>query len=120
MASLFEKDVLKSSAADLPAWIDLDFPLQAASEGQRLLVQDVASIEQQAALRIGMVKGDRYTEGRLLTLLVQARPGWIKTWRPWLTGCVATKTRSKFLSLWHSMTSDFGIGRRRWRRRLSH
>ena len=91
-------------AGDLPVWIDLDFPLLAASEGQRLLVQVVAEIEQQAALRIGMVKGDRYTDGRLW---VNGELTWPDQDLEFVAHGASEPTRSKFLSLWHIMTSDW-------------
>ena len=91
-------------AGDLPVWIDVDFPLLAAGEGQRLLVQVVAEIEQQASLRISMVKGDRYTDGRLW---VNGELTWPDQDLEFVAHGASEPTRSKFQSLWHIMTSDW-------------
>ena len=91
-------------AGDLPVWIDVDLPLLAAGEGQRLLVQVVAEIEQQAALRIGMVKGDRYADGRLW---VNGELTWPDQDLEFVVHSASEPTISKLRALWRMMSSDW-------------
>ena len=91
-------------AGDIPVWIDVDFPLVTAEEGRRLLLQVVAENEPRAALRIGMVKGDRYTNGRLW---VNGELTWPDQDLEFVAHGASEPTRSKFQSLWHIMTSDW-------------
>ena len=62
---LRERSGLRLPAGDLPVWVDVDLPLLTAAEGRRLLLQVAAEIEPGAALRVGMVQGNRYEAGRL-------------------------------------------------------
>ena len=56
---------VEAPAGNLPVWVDVDIPLLTAEEGRRVLLQVAAVNEPGAALRVGMVKGDRLDGGRL-------------------------------------------------------
>ena len=91
-------------AGDIPAWIDIDFPLLTAEAGRTLFAQVVADIEPEAALRVGMIKEDRYANGRLW---VNGEPTWADQDLEFVVHGAAEPTRSKLLSLWRFATSEW-------------
>ena len=104
-ASVLREGRVEVAAGDLPAWIDVDFPLLAAGEGRELFLQVVAEIEADAAATaVGMVKGDRYADGRLW---VNGELTWPDQDLEFVAHGASEPTRSKFQSLWHVMTSDW-------------
>ena len=91
-------------AGDLPAWVDVDFPLLTADEGRQLFLQVVADIEPAASLRVGMVKGNRFEDGRLW---VNSEPTWPDQDLAFVAHGAPELTRGKVLSLWRLLTSGW-------------
>ena len=91
-------------AGDLPVWIDVDFPLLTAVAGQRLAVQVVAEIGPRGALRVGMVKGNRYADGRLW---VNGELTWPDQDLEFVAHGAAEPTRSKLWALWQIAIADW-------------
>ncbi len=91
-------------AGDLPAWIDIDVPLLTADEGRQVFLQVVADVEPTASLRVGMVKGDRFKDGRLW---VNGELTWPDQDLEFVAHGAAEPTRSKAQSLWRLVTSDW-------------
>ena len=91
-------------AGDLPVWVDVDVPLLSAPEDRRLLLQVVAEVEPGSALRIGMVQGNRYEEGRLW---VNGELTWPEQDLEFVAHGAVEPTRSKLGTLWHLFTSDW-------------
>lgn len=89
---------------DIPVWIDIDFPLLTAEAGRPLFAQVVAAIEPEAELRVGMIKEDRYANGRLW---VNGEPTWADQDLEFVVHGAAEPTRSKLLSLWRFATSEW-------------
>ena len=63
--NVLREGLVAAPAGNLPTWVHLKFPPLDGSEGRRLLVQVAAKIEPEASLRVGMVQGNRYVNGRL-------------------------------------------------------
>ena len=91
-------------AGDLPVWVDVDLPLLTAAEGRRRLLQVAAEIEPGAALRVGMVQGNRYEAGRLW---VNGALTWPEQDLEFVAHGAAEPTRSKLGSLWQLVSSDW-------------
>ena len=92
------------AGGDLPAWIDVDFPLVAEREGRQFFLQVVADIEPGASLRVGMVKGDRFADGRLW---VNGELTWPDQDLEFVAQGPAEPTRGKLQSLWQQVTSGW-------------
>ncbi len=95
---------VEAPAGNLPKWVDIDVPLLTATEGRRLLLQVAAEIEPRAALRVGMVQGNRYEEGRLW---VNGELTWPDQDIEFVAHGAVEPTRSKLGSLWNLMSSDW-------------
>ena len=95
---------LEAAAGDLPVWVDVDLPLLTAAEGRRLLLQVAAEIEPGAALRVGMVQGNRYEAGRLW---VNGALTWPEQDLEFVAHGAVEPTRSKLGALWHLVSSDW-------------
>jgi hypothetical protein len=95
---------VEAPAGIVPAWVDIDVPLLTATEGQRLLLQVAAVNEQGAALRVGMVQGDRFKDGRLW---VNGELTWPDQDLELVVHGAREPTRSKLGSLWRLFTSDW-------------
>lgn len=91
-------------AGDLPAWIDIDVPLLTTDEGRRLFLQVVADLEPTGSLRVGMVKGDRFKDGRLW---VNGELTWPDQDLEFVAHGATEPTRSKAQSLWRLVASDW-------------
>ena len=91
-------------AGNLPVWADVDLPLLTAAEGRRLLLQVAAEIEPGAALRVGMVQGNRYEAGRLW---VNGALTWLEQDVEFVAHGAVEPTRSKLGSLWQLVSSDW-------------
>ena len=102
--SVLREGRLEVPAGDLPAWVDVDFPLLTADEGRQLFVQVVAEIEPPASLRVGMVKGNRFEDGRLW---VNGELTWPDQDLAFVAHGAPELTRSKVLSLWRMLTSGW-------------
>lgn len=92
------------AAGNLPAWTDIEFPLLSAAEGRRHLLQIVAENDSRAALRIGMVQGDRFAGGRLW---VNGALTWPEQDLEFVAHGAAEPTRSKLHGLWVVVTADW-------------
>ena len=95
---------VEAPAGDLPVWVDVDIPLLTTSEGTRLLLQVAAENGPGAALRVGMVKGDRYADGRLW---VNGELTWPDQDLEFVAHGAVEPTRGKLGSIWHLMTSEW-------------
>lgn len=102
--SVLREGRVEVPAGDLPAWTDIDVPLLTAGKGRRLFLQVVADIGPTEALRVGMVKGDRFADGRLW---VNGELTWPDQDLEFVAHGAAEPTRSKAQSLWRLMTSDW-------------
>lgn len=102
--SVLREGRVEVPAGDLPAWTDIDVPLLTADEGRRLFLQVVADIGPTEALRVGMVKGDRFEDGRLW---VNGELTWPDQDLEFVAHGAAEPTRSKAQSLWRLVTSDW-------------
>lgn len=102
--SVLREGRVEAPAGDIPAWIDIDLPLLSAEEGRPLFAQVAAEIEPRAALRIGMIKEDRYAKGRLW---VNGEPTWPDQDLEFVVHGAAEPTRSKLQSLWRFVTSEW-------------
>ncbi|MDE2902400.1 MAG: hypothetical protein OXP73_05160 [Chloroflexota bacterium] len=95
---------VEAPAGDLPVWVDVDFAVLTAAEGRRLLLQVAAENEPGSALRVGMVQGNRYADGRLW---VNGTLTWPDQDLEFVAHGAAEPTRSKLGSLWHLVSSDW-------------
>ena len=95
---------VEAPAGNLPEWVEIDVPLLTATEGRRLLLQVAAENEPGAALRVGMVQGDRFADGRLW---VNGELTWQEQDLEFVAHSAVEPTRSKLGALWHLMTSDW-------------
>ncbi len=94
----------EAPAGNLPVWVEVDVPLLTATEGRRLLLQVTAVNEPGAALRVGMVKGNRFEDGRLW---VNGELTWPDQDLEFVAHGAAEPTRSKLGSLWRLFSSDW-------------
>ena len=102
--SVLREGRVEVPAGDIPVWIDIDFPLLSSEAGRPLYAQVVADIEPEAALRVGMIKEDRYAHGRLW---VNGEPTWPDQDLEFVVHGAAEPTRSKVLWLWRFATSEW-------------
>ncbi len=102
--AVLRRGEVEAPAGNLPVWVEVDMPLLTADEGQRVLLQVAAVNEPGAALRVGMVKGDRFEDGRLW---VNGELTWPDQDLEFVGHGAKEPTRSKLGSLWQLMTSDW-------------
>ena len=91
-------------AAEYPVWVNVDVPLLSAPEGSRLLLQVVAETKAPTSLRVGMVQGDRWADGRLW---VNGALTWPDQDLEFVAHGAPELTRSKLASLWQLVSADW-------------
>jgi len=91
-------------AAEFPVWVDVDMPLLSAPAGRRLFLQVAAETPPGWSLRVGMVRGDRYADGRLW---VNGALTWPDQDLEFVADGAPEPTRSKLVSLGHLVSADW-------------
>ena len=101
---VLREGLVEAPAGDLPSWVHLEMPPLDGSEGRRLLVQVAAKIEPEASLRVGMVQGNRFVDGRLW---VNGELTWPEQDLEFVVLGATEPTFSKLRGLWQLVTSDW-------------
>ena len=103
-ASVLSEGSVKVPVGDCPRWHSVELlPPLTATEGQRLVVQVVANVEQGSDVGIGATK-NRYAAGRLW---VNGEPAWPDQNLDFAAYGAAEPSASKFQGLWRLFRSDW-------------
>ncbi len=103
-SSVLSEGSVKVPVGDCPRWHSVELlPPLTATEGQRLVVQVVADVEQGSDLGIGATK-NRYAAGRLW---VNGEPAWPDQNLDFAAYGAAEPSASKFHGLWRLFRSDW-------------
>ena len=103
-SSVLSEGSVKVPVGDCPRWHSVELlPPLTATEGQRLVVQVVADVEQGSDLGIGATK-NRYAAGRLW---VNGEPAWPDQNLEFAAYGAAEPSASKFHGLWRLFRSDW-------------
>ena len=101
---VLREGLVEAPAGNLPTWVHLEMPPLVGGEGRRLLVQVAAEVEPEASLRVGMVQGNRFVDGRLW---VNGELTWPEQDLEFVILGATEPTLSKLRGLWQLVTSDW-------------